>query len=157
MSIGTDSQSSSQHLSTSVSSLNPSGKRASSEISKIYKHASQLFLTRRLVEAHEALQPVITPPGQTRPDDSPALAPIATATTSQRIKIWSLYVTLLNSIVDVGSEEGRQLFGQREYRDIVRGVQGGDVWAQVVKDGYQGREGAVDAEVVYNLYGLLFL
>ncbi|KIX04538.1 uncharacterized protein Z518_05408 [Rhinocladiella mackenziei CBS 650.93] len=155
MSVGSDSQSSSQHLSSTHASLTQSNKRTSSEISKIYKHASQLFLTRRLVEAYEALQPVVTPPEKTRPDDSPAQAPIATATTSQRIKIWSLYVTVLNSIVDVGSEEGKKLFGQREYRDIVRKVQNGDIWEQVVKDGYQGREGSVDAEVVYNLSNIL--
>ncbi|KIX93194.1 uncharacterized protein Z520_11048 [Fonsecaea multimorphosa CBS 102226] len=155
MSIGTDSQSSSRDLSSSISSLNQSSKRTSSEISKIYKHASQLFLTRRLLEAYEALQPVIAPPSQNRPDDSPALAPIATATTSQRIKIWSLYVTLLNSIVDLGYEEGKQLFGSKEYKEIVRRVQHGEIWEQVVKDGYQGREGSVDAEVVYNLSNLL--
>ena len=150
MSIGSDSQSSSQLLSSSVSSLNQS-KKSSSEISKIYKHASQLFLTRRLLEAYEALQPVITPPTAARPGDSPAQAPIATATTSQRIKIWSLYVTLLNSIVDLGQEDGKRLLGN-DYRDIVRRVQSGDIWSQVVKDGYQGREGSVDAEVVYNLF-----
>jgi hypothetical protein len=150
MSIGTDSQSSSQHLSTSVSSLNQF-KRSSSEISKIYKHASQLFLTRRLLEAYETLQPVVTPSESTSPDEGPARAPIATATTSQRIKIWSLYVTLLNSIIDLGSQEGREVFGQRRYKEIVRAIQNGDVWEQVVRDGYHGREGAVDAEVVYNL------
>lgn len=149
MSIDSESPSSTQLLSSSQSSLN--GKKSSSEISKIYKHASQLFLTRRLVEAYEALKPVVTPPGTVRPDDSPAQAPIATATTSQRIKIWSLYVTLLNSIIDLGYEEGKEQFGAREYNDIVRRVQSGDVWEQVVRDGYQGREGSVDAEVVYNL------
>ncbi|OCT49540.1 peroxin 26 [Cladophialophora carrionii] len=155
MSIGTDSQSSSRDLSSSISSLNQSSKRTSSEISKVYKHASQLFLTRRLLESYEALQPVITPPSQSRPDDSPALAPIATATTSQRIKIWSLYVTLLNSIVDLGDAEGRETFGSKEYKELKRRVQNGDVWEQVVRDGYQGREGSVDAEVVYNLSNLL--
>lgn len=151
MSIGPDSQSSSQHLSSSVSSLNHS-KRSSSEISKIYKHASQLFLTRRLLEAYEALQPIVTPPETGRPGDSPAQAPIATASTSQRIKLWSLYVTLLNSIVGLGAEEGREVFGQAEYRSLVRKVQTGAIWDEVVKNGYQGREDSVDAEVVYNLY-----
>jgi hypothetical protein len=152
MSVGTDSISSSRDLSSSISSLNHSSKRASSEISKTYKHASQLFLTRRLFESYEALQPVITPRSESEPSDSPALAPIATATTSQRIKIWSLYVTLLNSIVELGNEEGKQVFGPKEYRDLVRKVQTGDTWEQVVRVGYQGREGSVDAEVVYNLY-----
>lgn len=152
MSIGTDSQSSSQHLSSSVSSLNQSSKRTSSEISKIYKHASQLFLTRRLLEAYEALQPIVTPPETGRPADSPAQAPVATASTSQRIKLWSLYVTLLNSIVSLSPEEGKELFGQTEYRSMVRKVQSGSIWDQIVKDGYQGREDSVDAEVVYNLF-----
>src|ERR1700761_1098007 len=152
MSIGGESMSNSRDLSSSLSSLHHPNKRTSSEISKTYKHASQLFLTRRLLESYEALQPIITPPSQSRPDDSPALAPIATATTSQRIKTWSLYVTLLNSIVELGDTEGKQLFGSREYREIVRRVQNGDTWEQVVRDGYQGREGSVDAEVVYNLY-----
>ncbi|EXJ76847.1 hypothetical protein A1O3_10492 [Capronia epimyces CBS 606.96] len=153
MSIGSESPSSTQLLSSSHSSLN--SKKSSSEISKIYKHASQLFLTRRLVEAYEALKPVVTPPAKARPDNSPAQAPIATATTSQRIKIWSLYVTLLNSIIDLGSEEGKEQFGARVYNDIVRRIQSGDIWEQVVRDGYQGREGSVDAEVIYNLSNLL--
>ena len=156
MSTVTESLSSSRDLSSSLSSLNQSNKRSSSEISKVYKHASQLFLTRRLLESYEALQPVITPPNQSNPDDSPALAPIATATTSQRIKIWSLYVTLLNSILELGDAEGKQVFGSKEYREIVRRVQNGDIWEQVVKDGYHNREGSVDAEVVYNLYGQSF-
>jgi hypothetical protein len=58
---------------------------------------------------------------------------------------------LLNSIVDLGDAEGRQIFGSKEYRELRRQVQNGDIWEQVVRDGYQGREGSVDAEVVYNL------
>jgi hypothetical protein len=58
---------------------------------------------------------------------------------------------LLNSIVDLGDAEGRQIFGSKEYRELKRQVQNGDIWEQVVRDGYQGREGSVDAEVVYNL------
>lgn len=156
MSTETESPSSSQYLSSSRSSLNTS-KRSSSEISKTYKHASQLYLTRRLYEAYETLQPVIKAPKQTNghsheEEEVPILAPIASATTSQRIKIWSLYAALLNAVVDLGSETGKQEFGQKLYREIVRIVQTGDVWEQVVQDGYRGHEASVDAEVVYNLY-----
>ena len=159
MSIGTDSQSSSQFLSSSHSSINTS-KKASSEISKTYKHASQLYLTRRLAEAYEALQPMIKPAAQQNghvqhEDDGPVLAPVATASTSQRIKTWSLYAAILNAAIDLGHEEGTKQFGQSQYREILKMVQNGDVWEQVVKDGYQGREDSVDAEVVYNLSTLL--
>lgn len=85
-------------------------------------------------------------------EDMPVIAPIATAATSQRIKIWSLYATLLDAAVDLGNELGKQEFGQKLYRDLVRQVQSSDVWEQVVQDGYQGREASVDAEVVYNLF-----
>jgi sodium/bile acid cotransporter 7 len=156
MSTAAHSLSNSEYLSSSQSSLGPS-KKASSEISKTYKEASQLFLTRRLSEALSVLQPVITPPTQTNSDangdeDASSLAPIATATQSQRIKVWSLYVTLMNSIVDLGDDEGRRDFGQKEYKALVAQVRDGEIWEQVVRDGYNGREGSVDAEVVYNLY-----
>jgi hypothetical protein len=84
-------------------------------------------------------------------DEGLALAPIAIATTSQRIKIWSLFAALMNAILDLGNEQGKQEFGQKQYREILRLVQSGDIWEQVVQDGYRGREASVDAEVVYNL------
>lgn len=161
MSIGSQTQTEPAYLSSSVTSLHRS-KKSTSEISKTYKHASQLYLTRRLVECYEAIQPVITPPhakaeaeenrGNQSEDESKPLAPIATASTSQRIKIWSLYATLLNTVTELGDEEGKQDFGSKLYRDLVRSVQSGEVWEQVLQIGYMGREASVDAEVVYNLY-----
>jgi len=154
MSNANNSLSNSETISSSRSSLNAS--KRSPEISKTYKQASQLFLTRRLSEALSVLEPVVTPPRQTdgyvnREDDAPVLAPIATATMSQRIKIWSLYITVLNAIVDLGSDEGVREFGYKEYKAIVAKVRNGGIWEQVVRDGYHGREGSVDAEVIYNL------
>ena len=155
----TESSSSSQHLSSSRTSLTPS-KKASNEISKTYKHASQLYLTRRLLDAYEVLQPLVTPTSQSNghtqsDDDTPPQAQIASASTSQRIKIWSLYITLLNAIIDLGLEEGGNDFGPKEYRAIVKNVRDGKIWEQVVRDSYRGREGSVDAEVVYNMLELL--
>ena len=156
MSTANQSLSNSEYLSSSQSSFGPS-KKASTEISKSYKQASQLFLTRRLSEALAVLQPVITPPVQSNgsangEQETPFLAPIAAAAQTQRVKIWSLYVTLMNAIVDLGIDEGKHDFGQKEYKAIVAKVRDGEIWEQVVRDGYNGREGSVDAEVVYNLY-----
>lgn len=165
----TQSTESSQYLSSSITSLHGSHHRtkkpskASSEISKTYKHASQLYLTRRLVECYNTLQPVVKPPShengsgrnghssQSEDEHAKPLAPIASASTSYRIKTWVLYTTLLSAIIELGEDDGKQDFGIKGYREIVRSVQSGDVWEQVVKDGYAGREGVVDAEVVYNL------
>ena len=155
MSNASDSLSHSPSLLSWTTSLAPT-KKASCEISKTYKQASQLFLTRRLSEALAVLEPVINPPcpvkGQiSDEDDCASVAPVATATTSQRIKIWSLYITLLNAIVDLGIDEGKQSFGQKDYKAILRKVRDGEVWEQVVRNGYGGKEGSVDAEVIYNL------
>ncbi|RMD42229.1 hypothetical protein DV735_g2876, partial [Chaetothyriales sp. CBS 134920] len=152
MSRHSDSPAASQYLSSSHSSF-PNSKKASSEISKTYKHASELYLTRQLAEAYDALQHVIKPPPSD--DDETTFSLISTASTSQRIKVWSLYAALLNAIVDLGPDEGRQAFGQKPYRELVRLVQSGDVWEYVVNHGYRGREESVDAEVVYNLSTLL--
>ena len=146
----------SQDLSSSTSSLSPS-RQGSQHFSKVYKQASQLFLTRRLGEALSLLEPIVSIPrnvdsnGESR-DDEALKAPISGASVSQRTKIWSLYITLLNSIVDLTDEEGKHEIGQKKFKDLVHQVRSGKVWESVVPDGYGGREGSVDADVVYNLY-----
>jgi hypothetical protein len=155
MTVGDEPMASSQQLSSSTMSLSPN-RRSSSEISNIYKHASQLFITRRFPEALSMLEPVITPIRQTNgykhgDEDSSPKAPIAAATTNQRIKVWVLYITLLNSIVDLGHDDGSRGFGQARYKNMVNFVRNGEIWESVVRDGYAGREGSVDSEVVYNL------
>jgi hypothetical protein len=140
----------------SIASL-PSAKRSSPEISKAYKHASQLFLTRSFAEALRILEPIVASlPRLSRRgdefDDPGSEAPIATATKSQRIKVWVLYITLLSSIIDLGQDEGKRRFGEAGYNEIVRQVHTGEIWDIVVRDGYGGREGSVDTEVVNNLH-----
>ncbi|KAE8400945.1 peroxin 26 [Aspergillus pseudonomiae] len=149
-----DSMSASQsQLSTSASSLSPS-----KICSKTYKKASQLFLTRRLQETLVTLEPILVPSPAN--DDQYAngnesLPPIAMAQASVRIKVWNLYITLLSAILDLGPEEGKATFGQKEWKAISTKVREGEIWETVVQTGYKGREGSVDAEVVYNLATLL--
>ncbi|KKK23944.1 hypothetical protein P175DRAFT_0512387 [Aspergillus ochraceoroseus IBT 24754] len=141
------------YLSASTPLLSPSKL-----CSKTYKKASNLFLTRRLQEALVALEPVIT---VTRGNDDQevigdeSLPPIATVSTTWRIKVWNLYITLLSSIIDLGPEDGKATIGQKEWKAISTQVRDGGIWEMVVQIGYQGREGLVDAEVVYNLGTLL--
>ncbi|KAL2856884.1 hypothetical protein BJX68DRAFT_229648 [Aspergillus pseudodeflectus] len=140
-------------VAASTSTLSPSKL-----CSKTYKKASQLFLTRRLQEALVSLQPVIT---ASRGNDEhevngdSSVAPIATVPPTWRIKVWNLYVTLLSAIIDLGPEEGKKTIGQKEWKTISTQVRDGGIWETVVQTGYQGREGSVDAEVVYNLGTLL--
>jgi hypothetical protein len=147
-------------LSSSISSLSPS-RGASSEISKVYKQASQLFLTRRLLESLSTIQSVISVPAIPEDerisddDESPPQALIASASSKLRIKIWSLYITLLNAIIELGPEDGKRAFGIKEWKALVSSARDGEVWETVVKVGYGGREGSVDADVVNNLYASL--
>ncbi|CEL08792.1 Putative Microbody (Peroxisome) proliferation protein peroxin 26 [Aspergillus calidoustus] len=140
-------------VAASTSTLSPSKL-----CSKTYKKASQLFLTRRLQEALVSLQPVITASqgnDEHEVNGDSSGAPIATVAPTWRIKVWNLYVTLLSAIIDLGPEEGKKTIGQKEWKTISTQVRDGGIWETVVQTGYQGREGSVDAEVVYNLGTLL--
>ena len=156
-------------LTDSVGSLSSSrtlrspNKAQSTLISKTYKQASNLFLTRRLPEALQALKPIIAPPKRDeevddREDSDPKdPAPIATASKNARVKVWNLYITLLNAIVELGPEEGKAQFGSTQWRSLAAKARDGTIWEDVVRDGYHGREGRVDADVISNLYELLLM
>ncbi len=143
-------------LSNSISSLasSTSSRQSLSSISKAYRQASQLFLTRRLPEALSTVLPLITPPsaeGATDADSHSEPSPIARASRSTRIKVWSLYLTILNAILELDPDEGKDAFGVQEWRALCTKVRDGDVWEEVVQFGYHGVEGDVDSDVVVNL------
>lgn len=124
--------------------------RRSSPITKTYHQSSTLFLTRRLPEALTTLQPLLTP---RHASDGGLLetAPVARASRSTRIKVWSLYLTILNAVVDMEPDEGKDAFGGQEWRTLCNKVRDGHVWEEVVQSGYHGVEGDVDTDVVINL------
>jgi hypothetical protein len=136
-------------LSASISSLSSSpSTRHPSQISKTYRQASTLFLTRRLPEALTTLLPLITPPEHV---DDGEPAPVARASRTTRIKVWSLYLTILNGIVELEPEDGKEAFGNQEWRALCTKVREGEIWDEVVTNGYHGVEGDVDSDVVINL------
>jgi len=145
-------------LSSSLGSL-PSPRKAKSEVSKVYKHSSELFLTRRLPEAFSAIEPLITvpPPSGEATEDENMLrkAPIAGASRRDRIKVWVLYLTMLNAIADLDAEDGKVAFGNKAWRDVVAKAQNSTIWDEVVSIGYGGVDGNVDADVVISLATLL--
>ncbi|KAI9712041.1 MAG: hypothetical protein M1820_001750 [Bogoriella megaspora] len=147
----------SRMLSASTGSLT-SSRHQSSQIAKTYRQAAQLFLTRRLPEALSTIDPVISSPEQSNGHengDSLAPAPVAAASRNTRIKVWSFYLTLLNSIIELGLEEGKHAFGSTRWRQLASKAREGSIWEDVVQIGYGGHEGEVDAEVVINLATLL--
>ncbi|KAF2497797.1 hypothetical protein BU16DRAFT_456912 [Lophium mytilinum] len=150
-----DSLATSRMLSSSVSSLS-SSRQQSSQIAKAYRQAAQLFLTRRLPEALSTIEPVISAPENEyvngeQNGEVPNYAPVAAASRGTRIKVWSFYLTFLNSVIELGAEEGKHAFGSTRWKALVSKCRDGSVWEEVVRDGYAGNEGDVDAEVVINL------
>lgn len=153
-----DFSSARQALSSSISSLasSASARNSGSYVSKTYRQSSTLFLTRRLPEALTTILPLLTPPvappegvnGITEP------APVAKASRNTRIKVWTLYIAILNAIAALEPEEGKEAFGSQEWRSICTRVRDGDVWEEVVANGYHGVEGDVDSDVVINLCAL---
>jgi hypothetical protein len=146
-----DSLSGSGFLSNSVGSLS-SSRHQTSQIAKTYRQAAQLFLTRRLPEALSTIEPVITSSSSEQNGDHPSSAPIASATRGTRIKVWGFYLTFLNAVVELGQEEGKHAFGSTKWKQLVNKARDGTVWEEVVRDGYGGIEGNVDADVVINLF-----
>ena len=149
-----------QIRSTHLRSRSPS-RRASSALSKTYKAASTLYLTRRLPEALQSIEPLITAapslPSESEEEvaQSNTLPPIAHASRSLRVKVWNFYLTLLNAIIELGPEDGKNEFGGTVWKGIVSKVRDGSIWEEVVQAGYGGSEGAVDVDVVANLSTLL--
>ncbi|MCJ1337374.1 hypothetical protein MMC09_002656 [Bachmanniomyces sp. S44760] len=155
---------SSQVLASSIPSLSSPSRHLNSKLSKTYKQASEFYLTRRLQESFATLQPIVTkqhdhgteetadPVGD---DHALHQAPIANGSRNIRIKVWNLYLALLNAIVELGPAQGKSDFGNKEWRDIVANVQNGSIWQYIVDVGYSGMEGRVDAEVVASLSTLL--
>ena len=127
------------------------------EISKTWRYASELYLTRRFDEALRALEPLVLPRKCAEDEGDGAQhglpeALIGRATTSQRIKVWALYLSVLSSILDLSYEEGKKILGNTEFQEVATEVSEGGIWERVVRHGYGGKEGGVDAEVIYNLY-----
>ena len=145
-------------LGLSVGSIS-SPRKTRSEISKLYKQAEALFVTRRFSEALASIEPLITIPQHqndtTDDETTPEVAPISKASPKSRIKVWSFYLTLLNAIAELGPENGKKEFGGREWKNLIAKAQDGTIWDEVVNIGYGGIEGNIDADVVFNLASLL--
>lgn len=135
-------------LSSSITSISSTASRHTSQVSKTYRQASTLFLTRRLPESLSTLLPLITPP---EPAENGDPAPVARSSRTTRIKVWSLYLTIMNAIIELEPEEGKDAFGAQDWKALCSKVREGQIWEDVVKNGYHGIEGDVDSDVIINL------
>ncbi|KAK2745375.1 hypothetical protein FQN57_003718 [Myotisia sp. PD_48] len=152
------------HLQPQFVPFTSSHSRSSNkQISQAYKQATELFLTRRLQEALSVLEPIVTPllaqdtQEQTENGDSQSQQqpPIVSASCNSKTKIWNLYITIHSAVIDLGPEEGKNQFGHKEWKAIATRVREGEIWDNIVRVGYGGREGSLDPETVCSLSMLL--
>lgn len=134
---------------------NDSYRKINQLISKTYKQGSVLYLQRRLLEAFQTLEPLFSPletiDSSQDGEENGASALIAGASRSNRVRVWNLYLSLLNAIIELGPEDGRNTFGSKEWRNLAAKTRDGTIWDELVKVGYGGVEGNVDADVVSSL------
>ncbi|KAG0643555.1 hypothetical protein HOY80DRAFT_1007377 [Tuber brumale] len=116
---------------------------APATVSRVYRAATNLFLTRRLPDALMALQPIIV--------DS--VSPRVRCSRALRIKVWSLYFAILDATAKMGPEEGKKVWGAQEWRRIVSRVRSGAIWNEAIQT--YGEEGRIDGDVVNTLVMLL--
>lgn len=149
----------SDYLTSSISSLS-SQRAQTSWIAKTYRNAAQLYLTRRLSEALDAIEPVVVPEQTVRKnqangtplsENASQAAPVAASSRGTRVKVWSFYLTLLNAIIELGPEEGKLTFGSGKWKALASKARDGSIWDEVIIHGYAGNETTVDGEVVANL------
>ena len=141
-----------------VSSNSESGSRSKGGrpfVVKAYKRASDLFLTRRLPEALCTLNTLIclsrASDGEWSGIADSTILSAYNSSRRMRIKVWNLYLSILNGIVELGYENGQRAFGVKEWKTLATKVWDGTIWEDVVQIGYNGREGNVDPDVVLNL------
>lgn len=134
-------------------------------VTRAYKSANQLFLTRRIREALEILLPLVVPSTDleaTFPlveEDANShhnsLAPVSGVSKTARVRVWSLYISILNEVVEMGPDFGKETFGAARWKYLVALARTGSIWEDIVRNGYGGSEGNVDPDVVANLATLL--
>jgi len=108
-------------------------------VSRVYRAATSLFLTRRLPDALMALQPII----------ADSVSPSARCSRTLRIKVWSLYFAILDATTKMGPEEGKRVWGAQEWRRIVSRVRSGAIWNEAIQT--YGEEGRLDGDIVNTL------
>lgn len=140
------------YLTSSISSLS-SQRAQTSWVAKSYRNAAQLFLTRRLLEAYEAIVPLISAPEEASPrtKSHDQVAPVSASSKGTRIKVWSFYLTLIDAIIALGPEDGQTTFGPTKWSSLAQKAREGTIWDEIVRLGYAGSEGNVDGEIVANL------
>ena len=115
-------------------------------------------MTKRFKEALNVLEPIVTLSHDARADEDETgkqeageSTPIAIADEKDRVRIWNLYIMILDAAIGLGPQDGKTHFGAICWKTLTNKAYNGTVWDDVIRVGYGGSEGTVDAEVICNL------
>lgn len=144
-------------LTSSAPSIDNRG--AASEVLLTFRQASSFYVTHRLCEALTVLEQLLFSANPSKDTEaghgSQEGDAIATIPRKLRVKIWSLYITVLDATIKLGSDVAKGAVGVQRWQELTAKVRDGQIWDDVVKRGYSGNYAAVDPEVVLNLSLLL--
>lgn len=127
------------------------------QLSRRYRKARNLFLTQQftqafeettlLLEPHDAFEDIV----ETGREDTVVGAPVSFAKRSLRVKVWSLYLTLLSTFMGAGTQKASAWIGAQTWESLDTSLRSGSIWQRVVEVGYAGDELALDHEVIVAL------
>jgi hypothetical protein len=106
---------------------------------KLYRLASQHFLTKRFPEASQAIQPLLR-----------------TADRKWLKKAWGLYLVILDNGLKMSPEEGKRVWGRQAWKRESDRVKRSTLWDEL-QDGVQGNIGFIDAELIVAMYVIVLL
>ena len=120
-----------------------------------FRQASSYYVTHRLCEAIAVLEQLLFPADPAKDTGAghelQGRDVIATIPRKPRIKIWSLYITVLDAAIKLGSDGAKDAVGFQRWQELTSKVRDGQIWDDVVQRGYTGNDAAVDPDVVLNL------
>lgn len=126
-------------------------------LSKKYRKARNLFLTQQFAEAFSEIGLTLEPgewfEGDVHDGEGKSLSrvPILFAKKSVRVKIWSLYLTLLNTFRKAGNDQAGVWVGARRWKGLYASLCDGSIWQNVLHVGYADNEHAMDHEITVAL------
>ena len=126
-------------------------------LSRGYRKARDLFLTQQFAEAFKEITLLLECKGasdntsDTEDEYCSSRAPVSYAKRSLRVKIWCLYLCLLSTLREAGSQQASAWIGTQTWKSLDASLRDGSIWQRVEEVGYACDEQALDHEIIVAL------
>ena len=122
-----------------------------------YKRARDFYLVQQFGEAFDEISSLLNDNNvfvadlDNGPGSARTQAPVFHANMGLKVKIWSLYLTLLNTLRDVGGQKASAYVGAQRWQRLSESLHNGSIWQHVVDVGFAGDEQVMDIDIVIAL------